>query len=873
MSLASDRHERRVFEAALERSDEDREAYLHEACAQEPEFERRVRRLLQAHERAARTATQALEGGAEDLDYPERIGPYRLLERIGEGGMGVVYAAEQAEPVRRKVALKLVKAGMDTREVIARFHSERQALALMNHPNIARILEAGATDWGRPYFVMEYVPGMPLLEYCDRQNLDVPQRLQLFTQVCAAVQHAHQKGVIHRDLKPSNIIIQEEDGRQIPKVIDFGVAKAVGQRLSDLTVYTRLGGFIGTPEYVSPEQAKMTGLDVDTRADVYSLGAVLYELLAGVRPFDFSASGLSLVDIQKTIFEQDPPLPSLRVAGAGEDAHQRSEKRRVDPPTLSRTLRHDLDWIVMRALEKDRNRRYPSASELAADIERFLADQPVAAGPQSVRYRLKRFVSRHRGLLMIGGVSVVLLIAGILGTTLGLLQARREAARARVQTAIATEINNFLNQDLLAAVAPERQGIEVSMREVLDAAAQRIEGRFPDQPLVEASLRQTIGHTYKALGIYPAAEPHYLRAIEIRRQTQGPEHSQTLGALAEFTSLLENQARYDEAEPLLLDLVEARRRLVGDEDPRTLANIANLATLYVAMGRYGEAEQLYLECLQTRERLRGRDHPTTVRVIENLAVLYQYMQRWDEAEQLHLEAQERMVELYGEEGPATLNALINLSALYLRQERYPEAQAVLERSLPPMRRVLGAEHPRTLKMANNLGYLYTQLGRFDDAESLLLESLEGHRQVLGDEHLSTLNVIDSLIDLYRTQGAPEPLAAYNAEYFRIRERLAKKTDATPNDLRVFAELLLSAESHERRDPASAVVYASRANEATARRDPRKLETLARAYFHNGETSLAIDTLRQAITAVPEGPSTYLEKLEATLAQYTQALDR
>ncbi|MEM7587613.1 MAG: serine/threonine-protein kinase, partial [Acidobacteriota bacterium] len=387
------------------------------------------------------------------LGHPERIGPYHLLERIGEGGMGVVYVAEQTEPVRRRVALKLIKAGMDTREVIARFHSERQALALMNHPNIARILEAGATEGGRPFFVMEYVPGMPLLEYCDAQRLPLGQRLRLFVQICEAVQHAHQKGVIHRDLKPSNLLVKEEDGQPVPKVIDFGVAKAVAQRLSDLTVHTQLGGLIGTPEYISPEQARMTGLDVDTRADVYSLGAVLYELLTGSRPFDFLNPALGLAEVQAGILEQEPRSPSQRVT-RGEHARDRAKARRSDVRQLARRLHHDLDWIVLKALEKDRNRRYASASELAADIEHYLEGRPVVAGPRSTRYRLARFVRRHRSLLALGSLAVALLIAGIIGTTLGLMRARKEAERARVQTDIAREVHSFLTQDLLSAVAP-----------------------------------------------------------------------------------------------------------------------------------------------------------------------------------------------------------------------------------------------------------------------------------------------------------------------------------------------------------------------------------------------------------------------------------
>ena len=870
MAQTSDRREREVFEKALERAGGERKAYLQQACAGAPELERKVRCLLAAHQQTQRAPTRVEAPEPAPTGYPERIGSYRLLERIGEGGMGVVYVAEQAEPVRRKVALKLIKAGMDTREVIARFHSERQALALMNHPNIARILEAGATEGGRPYFVMEYVPGMPLLEYCDQQRLDVGQRLALFVDVCRAVQHAHQKGVIHRDLKPSNILIKEEDGRQTPKVIDFGVAKAISSPLSDLTVHTRLGGFIGTPEYVSPEQARMTGLDVDTRADVYSLGAVLYELLTGARPFDFSDPGMTLAEIQKSILEEDPQPSSVRVAGEGEASRRRAGRRQADPPSLARTLRHDLDWVLMKALEKDRNRRYSSASELAADVERYLARQPVAAGPRSARYRLGRFVGRHRGLLLAGAAGIVLLLGGILGTTLGLLQARREAERARVQAAIAQEVNRFLNEDLLAAVAPQRQGIEVSMREVLEQAARRIEGRFAAQPLVEASLRHTIGLTYRRLGVYTAAEPHLQRAAEIRRRTQGLEHAETLQAVSDLGILYRLQARYGEAEPLHLEVLEAQRRVLGDAALQTLISINGLGVLYEAMGRYREAEAFYLECLEGRQRLLGRDDPATLAVINNLSILYQVMHRWGEAERLQLEALEVENRIFGPEHPSTLNSIINVSALYLRQERYDEAEAILTKSLGPIRRVMGDEHPRTLMMMNNLGYLYSRQARYDEAEALLLESLAIKRRVLGEEHPSTVEAVINLRELYRDMGAVEKLARYARQHLRTSRRLAEGPDATVKHKSDYAALLLSIEPTDLRDPGTALKFAREANEATEFGDAAMLETLARAYFEVGDSAQAIATIRKALAASPDESSTFHGELERTLVRYAAA---
>jgi serine/threonine protein kinase/WD40 repeat protein len=410
-----------IFLAALDRaSPEDRAAYLDQACGKDAELRQRVERLLAAHPKVGGFLQAPSLGEAPTTDEPpvtERpgtvIGPYKLMEQIGEGGMGLVFVAEQQAPVRRKVALKIVKPGMDTRDVIARFEAERQALALMDHPNIARVLEAGATDSGRPYFVMELVRGVPITDFCDRDQLTPRERLALFISVCQAVQHAHSKGVIHRDIKPSNVLVTLHDGTPVAKVIDFGVAKAVGQSLTEKTIYTRFAQMIGTPLYMSPEQAEMGGLDVDTRCDVYALGVLLYELLTGTTPFDGKRLQKAAFDeIRRIIREEEPPKPSTRLTTLGESLSAVSARRKTDPKKLSALVKGDLDWIVMKALEKDRNRRYETASAFAADVKRFLGEEPVEARPPSAWYRFGKYARRHRMMLTMASLFAWMLLVG-----------------------------------------------------------------------------------------------------------------------------------------------------------------------------------------------------------------------------------------------------------------------------------------------------------------------------------------------------------------------------------------------------------------------------------------------------------------------------
>jgi len=444
------------------------------------------------------------------------IGRYRLVSVLGEGGMGIVYLAQQERPIRRQVALKIIKPGMDSRRILRRFKTEEQTLAVLHHPNIAQALDAGTTDAGRSYFVMEYVSGLPVTEHCDRYALSVAERLSLFQQICHGVQHAHQKGIIHRDLKPSNVLVSVEQDMPIPKIIDFGIAKAISRPLTEQTLFTEDRQLLGTPEYMSPEQAEMAHGDIDTRSDIYSLGMLLYVLLAGVLPFDpktFRQGGLE--HIRKTILKEEPKTPSTRITRLGQEAMDIAKRRRTDVTTLARRLHNELEWIPLKALRKDRALRYRSASEMADDIDNYLMHRPLAAGPLGTAYRLTKFVRRNRLAVAAAITVLVVLVVGVVVSTLLAIRAEREAKISRA-------VSRFLREDLLASVSPTRaKGREVTVRSFLDTASENLEARFEDEPLVEASIRDTLGNTYRHLGAYDKAELHLGRARRLHLEHLG----------------------------------------------------------------------------------------------------------------------------------------------------------------------------------------------------------------------------------------------------------------------------------------------------------------------------------------------------------------
>ena len=812
----------RIFNQAIELElKEAREAFVRGACDGDDKLRKGVEELLLAFDdmddikflktiaereanKAATLAEVPLSEGPGTI-----IGRYKLLQQIGEGGMGVVYMAQQTEPVNRKVALKIIKLGMDTKQVVARFEAERQALAMMDHPNIAKVLDGGTTETGRPYFVMELVQGVPITKFCDKNKLSTNERIDLFISVCHAIQSAHQKGIIHRDIKPSNVMISLHHGEPVPKVIDFGIAKATNQKLTEKTLFTNYATMIGTPAYMSPEQAEMSTLDIDTRSDVYSLGVLLYELLTGATPFNSNELlSMGYGEMQRIIAEEDPATPSSRLSTMEREMKTTLAKSRgTSVPALDRLFKGDLDWITMKCLEKDRRRRYDTPNELGADLKRYLNLEPISAAAPTFGYQLRKLYLKKKTLIQVTAVFAVLLLFTAVFSTYQAWKASKAEQKAIEEAAIAKAVNDFLNKDLLGQADPRIQpDRDVKLRTILDRASNSIEDRFPDQPLVEAAIRFVIGKAYYGLREVKLAKPHVEKARELRERELGLGALKTLEAeelslrliTREFAlggTIREAEAQRELDQGILQRPKKAYQLALQNFGPnaRVTQSFQLLqAFIHQAKEEGPAAKKIYADLLERRRQTLGNDHPDTISVLADLALfldseeaeepvteaisnlkkrsdfeahillynqlnwrlasIYSRAGRLKEA----LPLQELVAEAYarnlGENNISTLNARENIARSYASQGMYNKSIEIREDQYRRFKETYGANHLGTIFSAHFLARSYADVGRLNDAETVLESALNAELGSNGDLQDTLHYVIDRLVNLYLDSG-------------------------------------------------------------------------------------------------------------------------
>ena len=803
-----------IFLAALEKSTpHQRDQFLDEACGEDAQLRGQVERLLAAYPLAekflARPAAvlQATDVGDDRRARPNPMvgkvvgGRYKLLEEIGEGGMGTVWIAEQTEPVRRRVAIKLIKPGMDSRQVLSRFEAERQALALMDHPNIAKVLDGGVTEFGHPFFVMEYVKGIPITEFCDQAKVTIAGRLNLFVQVCQAVQHAHQKGIIHRDLKPTNILVCLYDGQPVPKVIDFGLAKAINQPLTEHTLYTAHGLMVGTPLYMSPEQAEFNNLDIDTRSDIYSLGVILYELLTGTTPLDRARfKDAAWQEIVRLIKEEEPSKPSTKISGSAA-LPTIAAQRSLDPPQMRRVMRGDLDWIVMKSLEKERSRRYETANGLARDLQRYLVDEVVEARPPSASYRLRKLVRRNRGLVVAGSLIASALVCGIAGTTWGMLRASAKAEGERrakleadeqknkaVAAAAAEKAANAQAQKRLAQIEKGNEIItsiftDLDIRKVkqgadpleavlarrLTKAAGQLEGEAIGDPLVVAGLQDRLGVSLLSLGHPEAAIPLFLKAGQTRGTQLGADDPATLTSRSNLAAGYLADKRPEIALEILKEVVNRSEARLGANHPDTLETMNDLALCYAETRRFDLALPLYEKALKLLKAGPGSDHPSTLTCMNNLALAYGEAGKPDLAVPLFEETLKLQKAKLGIDHPDTLNTMNNLALFYQKTGKLDSAVPLFKETLKLQKAKLGIDHPETLLTMNNLAWAYQNARKLELALPLYEETLRLQKARLGSTHFETLVTMNNLAHTYEAAGKGDLALELFEENFLLRK--------------------------------------------------------------------------------------------------------
>jgi serine/threonine protein kinase len=903
-----------LFVVASELPPAERAAWLDRECGGDAELRQRLEGLLRAHDDSggflAQPATVdpapgnadspvSLRGkgaGDEGEAIGTRIGPYKLLQKLGEGGMGTVWVAEQSEPVKRRVALKLIKAGMDSAQVLRRFEAERQALALMDHTNIAKVFDGGQTGEPRsvssrviegddtreltllgsprPYFVMELVKGVPITKYCDELHLPIKERLELFMPVCAAIQHAHQKGIIHRDIKPSNVLACMQDGKPVPKVIDFGVAKALHQRLTDESMYTEIGQIVGTLEYMSPEQAELSTLDIDMRADVYALGVLLYELLTGTTPLSRKRlNNAAFVEMLRIIREEEPQKPSTRLTESKESLASLAAQRRTEPAKLMKAVRGELDWIVMKCLEKDRTRRYETASSLARDVERHLADEPVDACPPSARYRLGKFLRRHRGPVLAASLILLALVGGIVGTTWGLIRAEgqrqkaetaaeqereakeREAEQralaetkrqeaedqkkraeqqkqraeekekeARKQQQIAEAVRTFLQHDLL------RQADATEQADTLLPLGGRFEAK--DNPTIKELLERAAGE------LTPAK-------IEAKFPSQREVQASILRTVGDTYRGI---GEYGKAVEFLTRASDLYRAAFGFDNPDSLRTLNHLAMAYRANGNVLPAIELYEQIRAAIVKKQGVDHIDTLLTLANLATAYLAAGKPIQAIKLFEQARDGSVKTQGADHLFTLAILNNLAQTYMAAGQVRQAIKLGEQVRDMRAKKLGVDHPYTLITRCNLAGAYLKAGELPWAIALFQQVLDAQKKKLGADHPNTLTTLNNLALAYRAAGKlPEAIALLE----QVRDASVKKLGVNHPDTLITLDSLAVAYHDFGKLPQAIKLFEQVRDvqlKTLGANHPHTLSTLtnlAAAYKNTGKVPLAIQLYKQA----------------------------
>jgi serine/threonine protein kinase/tetratricopeptide (TPR) repeat protein len=831
-----------LFSKAIDLPSIDRPDFIRRQCGSDFARVDRVLALLKGYENNSQylETPPALAGlcryvGAgtnlpPDHTPGDRVGRYRLTARIGEGGFGVVYQAEQEEPVRRAVAIKVIRLGLDTREFIARFDGERQALAMMDHPNIARVFDAGATESGRPFLVMELVHGIPITTFCDERNLPLAARLELFTRVCSAIQHAHQKGVIHRDLKPSNILVALDGTEAVPKVIDFGISKAIRHRLTEDTLLTHGPLLMGTPAYTSPEQMELSGLDVDTRSDIYSLGVLLYELLTGRQPFDRrTLERASLEEMRRLVREVDGPRPSERVATlTSEDRGIIAAQRGVEAAKLAGLLQSDLDWISMRCLEKDRTRRYETASDLALDIRRYLENQPVAARPPTHAYQLRKFVRRHRTGVT-AGAAVALSVAGGLVTSSILLgraqraermqtelrhRAEASAAEAQAEAAKSARVTQFMVGSF-SSVAPSVALGRDTPSLVLDQAAARLDRELHDQPAVATKVRDILGVLYRDLGHYAKAEPLLREAVAARRETKIGSEIELAASLHNFGTVLYRLNRHRESEVILREALEIRRRILGADHPDIATTLDRLSVPVADLGHREEYESLRREALAMRRRLFGNEHPEVAASLYSLGTVARIAGDFAQSEAFFREALEIRRKTLGGEHPETADALNSLGLVLQAQDKLTEAVPAYREALGIRRKVLGETHPDTCVAFFRLVGLLPANDQREEAIEISRNVLAAQRRIAGVEAIETAPTLFALGALIGCEG---DRAGESAEILQTARQLlarARSSGIQMNEEANYSLSYFAGTLYRIGDPQNGLVIADEARRSMA----------------------------------------------------------